>query len=107
MLIYLLVGVCVCVCAGRRGYLLTQVAGGIWADKFGGKLVLGMGVVWWSLATALTPLAATCGLPTLLAARAIMGIGEGKESRTRRRQAKIINHIHTYVQTYIIDYRHT
>lgn len=60
-----------------RGYLLTQVAGGIWADRFGGKVVLGFGVVWWSMATALTPLAAQAGLPALLAARALMGIGEG------------------------------
>ncbi|KAI8470510.1 MAG: putative inorganic phosphate transporter [Monoraphidium minutum] len=59
------------------GYLLTQVLGGIWADRFGGKLVLGMGVVWWSVATALTPLAAQAGLPVLLVARALMGIGEG------------------------------
>jgi len=59
------------------GYLLTQVAGGIWADKFGGKLVLGLGVVWWSAATALTPLAAQAGLPVLLVARCLMGIGEG------------------------------
>lgn len=60
-----------------RGYLLTQVLGGIWADKFGGKLVLGLGVVWWSLATACTPIAAQMGLPALLASRALMGIGEG------------------------------
>lgn len=60
-----------------RGYLLTQVLGGIWADKFGGKVVLGLGVVWWSLATACTPIAAQMGLPALLAARALMGIGEG------------------------------
>eukprot|EP00798_Chlamydomonas_sp_ICE-L_P031266 gene31266-6410_t len=59
------------------GYLLTQVAGGIWADRFGGKMVLGFGVMWWSLATAFTPIAAGMGLPVLLAARAIMGIGEG------------------------------
>jgi MFS family permease len=59
------------------GYLLTQVAGGVLADKFGGKRVLGGGVVWWSLATALTPLAAQLGLPALLAARAAMGVGEG------------------------------
>jgi MFS transporter, ACS family, solute carrier family 17 (sodium-dependent inorganic phosphate cotransporter), other len=59
------------------GYLLTQVAGGVWADKFGGKVVLGFGVVWWSLATVLTPFAAHLGLPVLLAARACMGIGEG------------------------------
>ena len=59
------------------GYLLTQVIGGVWADRFGGKVVLGFGVVWWSLATVLTPFAAGLGLPALLAARACMGVGEG------------------------------
>ncbi|XP_074303071.1 sodium-dependent phosphate transport protein 1, chloroplastic-like [Silene latifolia] len=59
------------------GYLLTQVAGGIWADTVGGKAVLGFGVVWWSVATILTPVAAKLGLPYLLVARAIMGVGEG------------------------------
>ncbi|KAG0474621.1 hypothetical protein HPP92_014307 [Vanilla planifolia] len=59
------------------GYLLTQIAGGIWADKVGGKVVLGFGVVWWSVATILTPIAARVGLPSLLIMRAFMGIGEG------------------------------
>eukprot|EP00898_Chlorokybus_atmophyticus_P003298 jgi/Chlat1/396/Chrsp10S01506 len=59
------------------GYLLTQIAGGVWADRIGGKRVLGFGVIWWSLATALTPIAAKSGLPVLLATRACMGIGEG------------------------------
>ncbi|KAJ7964143.1 Ascorbate transporter, chloroplastic, partial [Quillaja saponaria] len=59
------------------GYLLTQIAGGIWADTVGGKLVLGFGVVWWSIATVLTPVAAKLGLPFLLVVRAFMGIGEG------------------------------
>ncbi|EOX95938.1 Major facilitator superfamily protein isoform 4 [Theobroma cacao] len=59
------------------GYLLTQILGGIWADKFGGKLVLGFGVIWWSVATILTPIAARIGLPFLLTMRAFMGIGEG------------------------------
>ncbi|XP_023528674.1 ascorbate transporter, chloroplastic [Cucurbita pepo subsp. pepo] len=59
------------------GYLLTQIVGGIWADKIGGKLVLGFGVIWWSIATILTPIAARIGLPFLLMMRAFMGIGEG------------------------------
>ncbi|KAI3450310.1 hypothetical protein Pfo_006975 [Paulownia fortunei] len=59
------------------GYLLTQIAGGIWADTVGGKFVLGFGVVWWSIATVLTPIAAKVGLPFLLVVRAFMGIGEG------------------------------
>ena len=65
---------CACI---YRGYLLTQVAGGVWADKYGGKRILGFGVIWWSLATMATPIAASMGLPVLLAARACMGIGEG------------------------------
>jgi ACS family sodium-dependent inorganic phosphate cotransporter len=38
------------------GYLLTQIAGGIWVDKVGGKRVLGLGVVLWSISTILTPI---------------------------------------------------
>lgn len=53
-----------------------QILGGIWADKIGGKVVLGFGVVWWSIATILTPIAAKQGLPFLLVMRAFMGIGE-------------------------------
>jgi ACS family sodium-dependent inorganic phosphate cotransporter len=63
------------------GYLLTQVAGGVWADRIGGKKVLGFGVIWWSVATVLTPFAATLGLPALLAARACMGVGEVRVNR--------------------------
>ncbi|XP_073291575.1 sodium-dependent phosphate transport protein 1, chloroplastic-like [Primulina huaijiensis] len=59
------------------GYLLTQIAGGVWADTVGGKFVLGFGVVWWSIATMLTPIAANFGLPFLLVVRAFMGVGEG------------------------------
>lgn len=51
--------------------------GGIAADRLGGKLVLGLGVVWWSMATVLTPIAAHISLPVLLGMRALMGIGEG------------------------------
>ncbi|CAG9464222.1 unnamed protein product [Pedinophyceae sp. YPF-701] len=59
------------------GYLLTQVAGGVLADRIGGKSVLGFGVMWWSLATVVTPIAAQAGLWPLLAVRAMMGVGEG------------------------------
>ena len=53
-----------------------QIAGGIWADRIGGKQVLGFGVIWWSLATMATPIAAKLGLPALLFVRACMGVGE-------------------------------
>ena len=59
------------------GYILTQFLGGRLADRFGGKLVLGLGVVTWSLFTMVTPLAAGAGFITLLLARVGMGLGEG------------------------------
>lgn len=58
------------------GYLLTQVAGGWLADRFGGKVVLGFGVVFWSAFTIITPPAAFAGLSLLLLARIGMGLGE-------------------------------
>jgi MFS family permease len=58
------------------GYLLTQVAGGWLADRFGGKVVLGLGVVFWSIFTLITPPAAFAGLTVLLLARVGMGLGE-------------------------------
>ncbi|MBM4382611.1 MAG: ACS family MFS transporter [Deltaproteobacteria bacterium] len=59
------------------GYLLTQVPGGWLAGKFGGKWVLAGGVLLWSLFTALTPPAAFAGFSVLIAARIVMGMGEG------------------------------
>ncbi len=59
------------------GYLLTQILGGRLADRFGGKRVLGAGVLLWSLFTVLTPPAASLGLAALLLARVGMGLGEG------------------------------
>ena len=59
------------------GYLATQVLGGRLADRYGGKVVLGIGVLSWSLFTLLTPFAAFGGFTALLFARIGMGIGEG------------------------------
>lgn len=59
------------------GYLLTQVAGGWLAERYGGKIVLGLGVVFWSLFTLLTPIAAAGGMLALLVTRVLMGSGEG------------------------------
>ena len=59
------------------GYLLTQVAGGWLAGRYGGKIVLGTGVVFWSLFTMLSPVAAAGGLTALLVTRVLMGVGEG------------------------------
>lgn len=58
------------------GYLLMQIGGGALADRFGGKLILGLGVLAWSLFTILTPPAAFLGFSMLLLARVGMGLGE-------------------------------
>lgn len=58
------------------GYLLLQIGGGYLADRLGGKLVLGAGVLIWSLFTVLTPPAAFLGLAVLIVARIGMGMGE-------------------------------
>ncbi len=58
------------------GYLLLQIVGGRLADRFGGKIVLAVGVLSWSLFTVLTPPAAQVGLTILIATRIAMGMGE-------------------------------
>ncbi len=59
------------------GYMVTQFLGGKLADRFGGKVVLAIGVIWWSVFTILTPPAAAAGIAMLIAARVLMGMGEG------------------------------
>lgn len=58
------------------GYLLLQIVGGRLADRYGGKIVLGAGVLLWSLFTLLTPPAAWLGLGMLIVMRILMGMGE-------------------------------
>ncbi len=59
------------------GYIWPQLLGGWMADRFGGYSVLAFGVAIWSLATLLTPPAAALSLGALLAARVMLGLGEG------------------------------
>ena len=51
-------------------YSLLQLPAGMLADRFGQKLVLGMAVFWWSLATAVTGLAT--GFKSLVALRVML-----------------------------------
>ncbi len=59
------------------GYLATQIFGGWVADRYGGKMVLGWGVLLWSFFTLVTPPAAAISLTVLFLARVGMGLGEG------------------------------
>jgi predicted MFS family arabinose efflux permease len=66
------------------GYAATQLLGGYFADKYGGRRVMAAGIAWFSLASACLPLAlspavAAAGMtvPAVLAARCAVGLGEG------------------------------
>jgi ACS family sodium-dependent inorganic phosphate cotransporter len=58
------------------GYILLQVVSGTLANRYGGKIVLGVAVVWWSLFTVATPPAALFSFSALIAARIGLGLGE-------------------------------
>lgn len=58
------------------GYLLMMAASGALANRYGGWLVLGIAVLWWSAWTILTPPAAAVSLAALVAARIGLGLGE-------------------------------
>ena len=51
------------------GYILSQIAGGYLATRFGGKHVFGAGLLATSLLTIATPLAAAAGVEVLIALR--------------------------------------
>ena len=59
------------------GYILTQIIGGMLSDKIGAKIVLGVGLIVWSLFTFITPWAFYGGFAALIIARIGMGLGEG------------------------------
>lgn len=58
------------------GYLVAQVPGGWLVNRFGGRIVMGVSLLWWSLMTLVTPLAAFGSFALLITARILMGIGE-------------------------------
>ncbi|MDC6460032.1 MFS transporter [Gammaproteobacteria bacterium] len=59
------------------GYFISMALGGFLADKYGGKVVLGLGVLLWSLFTILTPVFSYNGFFALLFIRVLIGMGEG------------------------------
>jgi Sugar phosphate permease len=58
------------------GYCLFQIPSGYLANRFGGRLTLGLAVLIWSVFTIITPFAAMTSIPVLIAARIGMGLGE-------------------------------
>lgn len=60
------------------GYIITQIPGGLVADKFGGKHTLGIGILSTAIFTIVTPVVVeTFGATGLVVLRCLMGLGEG------------------------------
>ena len=58
------------------GYLITQIPGGWLAERYGGKMVFGIGIVMTSILTLFTPLAAQANFWLLVALRVAEGFFE-------------------------------
>ena len=57
------------------GYLISQIPGGILAERYGGKWVFGVSLGIATVATLLTPVAATLNMGFLIFLRVIVGVG--------------------------------
>src|ERR1700704_1102505 len=64
-------------------YLILQIIGGWISDRFGARLTLTVSAIIWATATLLTGLVS--GLGTMLAARVMLGFGEGATFPTATR----------------------
>jgi ACS family glucarate transporter-like MFS transporter len=65
------------------GYALFQIPGGWMADRWGARIVLMSALIWWSICTSFTAIAATSGLASmfgilgaLMTTRFALGLGE-------------------------------
>jgi ACS family glucarate transporter-like MFS transporter len=61
------------------GYALFQAPGGLLADKFGPRIVIAVGVVWWGVFTTLTaqvPTNLAWSLGLMIVVRFLLGLGE-------------------------------
>lgn len=60
------------------GYIVTQIPGGMLAQRFGGKFLLLFGVFWTSVLTLLTPVVTYAGdFAAIVVTRILEGLGEG------------------------------
>ena len=58
------------------GYIITQVPGGLLAQKIGGRWVFGVGILMTAVLTLLTPIAAYTDINFLIVIRALEGFFE-------------------------------
>lgn len=58
------------------GYILTQLPGGMFSEKFGAKWLFACGILVTAVFSLLTPLAASLGTGVFIAIRVLEGLGE-------------------------------
>ncbi len=58
------------------GYMGAMIPTGWLANRYGGRLLLGVALIFWSIFTVLTPIAAGVSFGTLIVTRILMGMGE-------------------------------
>ena len=57
------------------GNIIGQIPGGLLAERFGGKWVFLLGILFASIVTILTPLGASLGVGAFIGLRALQGLG--------------------------------
>ena len=62
------------------GYIVTQIPGGWLASRYGGKSVLGLGILCTAALTLLTPIAAQNSIYLLIILRILEGVGEVRQN---------------------------
>lgn len=62
------------------GYVLTQIPGGLLAEKYGAKWIFGLGILLSSILCLITPLMARWSVWALILTRAVEGLGEVRMS---------------------------
>ena len=72
------------------GYILTQIPGGLLAQKIGGRWVFGVGIMMTGVLTLLTPLAASVNVWFLVVVRALEGFFEVRETTQTK---KLFEHV--------------
>ena len=61
------------------GYIITQIPGGLLAQKIGGRWVFGIGIAMTAVLTLLTPIAAYTRVELLILVRALEGFFEVRQ----------------------------
>ena len=72
------------------GYVITQIPGGYLAEKYGGKMLFGLGTFITAFLTLLTPLAANSGVTAFITVRVLEGLGEAYVVLYQKQNKKVV-----------------